>query len=115
MNLYLVKYKNEDCLLTVAKNSKEAKNKLYRKRLAKTIKLIRHWYFKDKKYLNRAWYLRNGLVFPIQFTQGCDVKTCQKLEIYYAYDAVKLELEEYKASLVKEVEKYKVKLEKIKE
>ena len=34
MNLYFVNYKKDYHIITIAKNDEEAKNKLYRKRLA---------------------------------------------------------------------------------
>lgn len=62
MNLYFVNYKKDYHIITIAKNGEEAKDKLYRKRLASLIKLVRSYYF---KYKEESYH--RGACFPCTF------------------------------------------------
>ena len=79
MNLYFVNYKKDYHIITIAKNGEEAKNKLYRKRLASLIKLVRSYYF---KYKEESYH--RGYVFPVQFSQLYDKRTRLNSEVYLA-------------------------------
>ena len=108
MNLYFVNYKKDYHIITIAKNDEEAKNKLYRKRLASLIKLVRSYYFKHKEESSR-W----GYVFPIQFTQIDDKRTRLNSEVCFARYEAKLEKENFSIKRIHQIDGYKVKLEKL--
>lgn len=109
MNLYFVNYKKDYHIITIAKNGEEAKNKLYRKRLASLIKLVRSYYFKHKEE-----FYHRGYVFPVQFTQITDKRTRLNSEVYLARCEAKLEKENYSIKRIHQIDGYKVKLEKVK-
>ena len=109
MNLYFVNYKKDYHIITIAKNGEEAKNKLYRKRLASLIKLVRSYYFKHKEE-SYSW----SYVFPVQFAQQItDKRTRLNLEVYLARREAKLEIEYYSIKRIHQIDGYKVKLEKV--
>lgn len=108
MNLYFVNYKKDYHIITIAKNDEEAKNKLYRKRLASLIKLVRSYYFKYQEE-----FYHRGYVFPVQFTQITDKRTRLNSEVYLARCEAKLEKENYSIKRIHQIDGYKVKLEKI--
>lgn len=108
MNLYFVNYKKDYHIITIAKNSEEAKNKLYRKRLASLIKLVRSYYFKYQEE-----FYHRGYVFPVQFTQITDKRTRLNSEVYLARCEAKLEKENYSIKRIHQIDGYKVKLEKV--
>lgn len=108
MNLYFVNYKKDYHIITIAKNGEEAKNKLYRKRLASLIKLVRSYYFKYQEE-----FYHRGYVFPVQFTQITDKRTRLNSEVYLARCEAKLEKENYSIKRIHQIDGYKVKLEKV--
>ena len=108
MNLYFVNYKKDYHIITIAKNGEEAKNKLYRKRLASLIKLVRSYYFKYQEE-----FYHRGYVFPVQFTQIDDKRTRLNSEVYLARCEAKLEKENYSIKRIHQIDGYKVKLEKV--
>jgi hypothetical protein len=108
MNLYFVNYKKDYHIITIAKNGEEAKNKLYRKRLASLIKLVRSYYF---KYKEEPYH--RGYVFPVQFSQLYDKRTRLNSEVCFARWEAKLEKEKYSIKRIHQIDDYKIKLEKV--